>query len=444
MCCATSALRIPTTVLAPDLLVRLDHAAAQLVFLDGLEQGLEIALAKALVALALDDFKEDRADHRVGENLQEDAVIPWRAVDQQVQLAQQLGRFAMTGDAAIDLLVVGIRGCHELHAVGTQAPDGLVDIVGAQRDVLDALAVVFADEFLDLRLVVRRLVDRDADLAARRGHGAGEQTGELALDIEVANLAEVGDALVEAGPDVHLPATHVVGQVVDAHQAHGVVVGRAAFDVFEVDVIDRLVAITIDEVQQGAADALDTGDVQLAEVGVAAHQLGTLGFDVGSGLGGVLHAEGHGAGARPVLLAELAHMPGGAAVEHDIDVVLLEQPDLLGAMLGGFGKAHLGEQCAQLRDTFGGWRGELDNLEAVGADGVVLLNLGHGVHLASCCCCEWPGPSPAQGGGGITNQCGVGNKHPQRPTDRTPGVQTSAFLYTAKTLPGRSSSAFQT
>src|SRR5690606_2336799 len=123
MCCATSALRIPTTVLAPDLLVRLDHAAAQLVFLDGLEQGLEIALAKALVALALDDFEEDRADHRVGENLQEDAVIPWRAVDQQVQLAQQLGRFAMTGDAAIDLLVVGIRGCHELHAVGTQAPD---------------------------------------------------------------------------------------------------------------------------------------------------------------------------------------------------------------------------------------------------------------------------------------------------------------------------------
>ncbi len=249
--------------------------------------------------------------------------------------------------------------------------------------MLDALAVVLADEFLDLRLVVGRLVDRDADLAAGRGHGTGEQAGQLALDVEVANLAEVGDALVETGPDIHLPATHVVGQVIDAHQADGVVVRRAPFDVLEVDVVDALVAVAVDEIQQRAADAFDAGDVQLAEVGVAADQLGALGFDVGSGLRGILHPEGHGAGARPVLLAELAHMPGGAAVEHDVDVVLLEQPDLLGAVLGGFGKAHLGEQRAQLFDAFGIRRGEFDELEAVGADGVVLFDLGHGVHLAS-------------------------------------------------------------
>ena len=63
--------------------------------------------------------------------------------------------------------------------------------------MLDAFAMVFADEFLDLRGIVGRLVDRDADLPARCGHGAGEQAGELAFDVEVANLAEVGDALVE-------------------------------------------------------------------------------------------------------------------------------------------------------------------------------------------------------------------------------------------------------
>lgn len=67
-----------------------DHAAANLVFLDGLEQGLEIALAEALVALALDDLEEDRADHRVGEDLQQDAVVARGAVDQQVQFAQLL------------------------------------------------------------------------------------------------------------------------------------------------------------------------------------------------------------------------------------------------------------------------------------------------------------------------------------------------------------------
>ena len=289
----------------------------------------------------------------------------------------------MASDAGIDLLVVGVRGGHEVHAIGPQAAHGLVDVVGGQCDVLDALTVVFADEFLDLRLVVGRLIDRDADLAARRGHGAGEQAGQLAFDVEVANLAEVGDALVETGPDIHLPATHVVGQVIDAHQADGVVVRRAPFDVLEVDVVDALVAVAVDEIQQRAADAFDAGDVQLAEVGVAADQLGALGFDVGGGLRGILHPEGHGAGARAVLLAELAHMPGGAAVEHDVDVVLLEQPDLLGAVLGGFGKAHLGEQRAQLLDALGIRRGEFDELEAVGADGVVLFDLVHGVHIAS-------------------------------------------------------------
>ena len=44
-------------------LLRRQHAAADLVELDALEQGAEIALAEALVALALDELEEDRADH---------------------------------------------------------------------------------------------------------------------------------------------------------------------------------------------------------------------------------------------------------------------------------------------------------------------------------------------------------------------------------------------
>ena len=37
----------------------------------------------------------------------------------------------------------------------------------------------------------------------------------LSLDVEVADLAEAEDPLVEPGPDVHVAAVHVVGQVVD-------------------------------------------------------------------------------------------------------------------------------------------------------------------------------------------------------------------------------------
>ena len=48
-----------------------------------------------------------------------------------------------------------------------QDVDRCVDVGRAERDVLDALAFIFAQELLDLALVVLALVQRDADLAAR-------------------------------------------------------------------------------------------------------------------------------------------------------------------------------------------------------------------------------------------------------------------------------------
>src|SRR3989344_4758127 len=374
----------PAPVAGPNpLSVRGNYAALDLVFLDGLEQRLEVALATALVTLALDDLEEDRANHCIGENLQQDAVITRRAVDQDAQFAQYIRRLAMPGHAGVDFVVVGAGSDHKIHAIGPQLAHGGVDILAAQGNMLDALALIFANKFLDLRLVVGRLVDRDANLAARRGHGARQQAGELAFDVEVADLAEVGDALVEPRPHVHLPTLDVVGQVIQLFQANRIVVRCAAFDVLEVDVVDGLVAEAVHQIQQGAADALDAGNIQLAKIGVATDQFGALGFHVGSGLGGVLHAEGHGAGTRAVLQTEFTHVPSRAAVQHEVDVVLLEQPDLFRAVLGGFGEAHGCEQLTQLLDAFGGRCGVFDELEAVGTDRVVLFDLVHGVHCAS-------------------------------------------------------------
>jgi hypothetical protein len=45
-------------------------AALDLVLLDRLEESLEVAFAKSFITLPLDEFKEDRADHGLGENLQ--------------------------------------------------------------------------------------------------------------------------------------------------------------------------------------------------------------------------------------------------------------------------------------------------------------------------------------------------------------------------------------
>src|SRR6202021_1559201 len=52
-------------------ILHLQPAAPHLVFLDRFEQRLEVAFAKAVVALALDEFEEDRADRVGRENLQQ-------------------------------------------------------------------------------------------------------------------------------------------------------------------------------------------------------------------------------------------------------------------------------------------------------------------------------------------------------------------------------------
>src|ERR1700684_2614933 len=81
--------------------------------------------------------------------------------------------------------------------------------------MLDTLALVVVQEFLDLRLVVLALIKRYADLAVRTGHRFGEQPGGLALDVEISDLAEIEHPLVEARPGLHVAAADVVGQMID-------------------------------------------------------------------------------------------------------------------------------------------------------------------------------------------------------------------------------------
>src|SRR4051812_8635606 len=123
------------------LRVDLDHSAADLVELDALEQRLEIAVAEALIALALDDFEEDRAEHVLGEDLKQDALLADIAVDQDAVLAQPLEILAMVGDALVHQFVIGLDRVLQLDAAATQPLDGVEDVGRRQREVLDALAV---------------------------------------------------------------------------------------------------------------------------------------------------------------------------------------------------------------------------------------------------------------------------------------------------------------
>ncbi len=88
------------------------------------------------------------------------------------------------------------------------------------------------------RLVVLRLIERDADLAARARHRLGEEAGLLAFDVEVADLAEVEELLVVVRPLRHVAAMHVVREVIDRCRPRRSASPRAG-DRDEVDVVDR-------------------------------------------------------------------------------------------------------------------------------------------------------------------------------------------------------------
>src|SRR3954467_3396573 len=97
-----------------------NDAAADLVELDRLEQGLEIAFAEALVALALDDLEEDRADHVLGEDLEQQTLAGLgRAVDQDSPPAHLRNVVAVAGQALVDHVVIGFGAVLEADAVGT-------------------------------------------------------------------------------------------------------------------------------------------------------------------------------------------------------------------------------------------------------------------------------------------------------------------------------------
>src|SRR2546426_1125379 len=311
--------------LTPILGCRFQDAAAYLVELHRLEQRLEVALAEALVALPLDDLEEDRADGGLGEDLQQQPAAR-AAVDQDPAPLQLLERLAMVRQALADHLVVGVRG--------------------VQGDVLDALAVILLEILLDLRAVVRGLVDRDADLAAGAGHRLGPEARELALDVEVADLAEIEQPLVELGPFLHTAPMDVVREVIDVAQAGARGSRRIpaperldARQRPEIHVVDRVavivLGIAVDEVDERVADALDRRDAQLARPRAALDAPGAALEEPVVRRRGVLHAERHRAYARAVATREVLRERARLGVDDEVDVALLVEQHVLVAVAGG-------------------------------------------------------------------------------------------------------------
>src|SRR5215813_10371093 len=118
----------------------LDDAAAQLIALDRFEQRLEVALAEALVALALNELEEYGPEQRLGKDLQQQPLLATlgATVEQNAARLQLARLLAMARKPLVEHLVIRRRRrAHERHACGPQAIHACEQIIGQQRDVLD-------------------------------------------------------------------------------------------------------------------------------------------------------------------------------------------------------------------------------------------------------------------------------------------------------------------
>src|SRR5579864_2228194 len=351
------------------VLCRIEHATSNLIEFDRFEERAEIALAETLVAAPLDDLEEDRTDHRLREDLQQQsASLGGRADDQDAVALERLQVETVAGQSRIDPFIISVGHIHELHAVRGKRPDGGNDIAGLERDVLNALTVICREIFGDLRLVVGALVDGNANLAAWARHRLGAQPRELALDIEIADLAEVEEVFVELGPESHAAPMHIVRQVIDRDEPDTPGLGLGAGDGNEIDIVDRMVTIAIDQIDQAAADPLDRGNVEFHRADLAVHRLGAESDRALMGLGGVAHAKGDRADRGTVQPGERLGETLRFGIDDEVDIALAVERHLLGTMASDHGEAHALEEPAERRSIR---RRILHEFEPVGPHGIV-------------------------------------------------------------------------
>src|SRR3546814_19848822 len=87
--------------------------------------------------------------------------------------------------ALVDQLVIGLDRILQFNPARAQFFDRFVDVGGGEREMLDALALIVADEFLDLRILVLAFVQGNAARAVGGDHRLAEQPRRLALAVDI-------------------------------------------------------------------------------------------------------------------------------------------------------------------------------------------------------------------------------------------------------------------
>src|SRR5262249_14215153 len=130
------------------------------------------------------------------------------------------------------------------------------------RHVLYALAEIIVDELFGGRPAADRLVDWNADPAARAGHHLAGHRARRIRDAISMLFVEIEDLAIKPGPIRKVALHDDVGDVINLAQMR---VARVGGHGAEIDIVDRaLGAVTIDQIDQATVQPADRRNRQLA------------------------------------------------------------------------------------------------------------------------------------------------------------------------------------
>ena len=133
---------------------------------------------------------------------------------------QPVDRLKMARNPSAGHLIISRRWAwHEADTLLRQVIDAAIYVVSTDRYMLDALAFVAAQVFLNLAFVVGAFVDRDTNFTAGRGKRATGKASMFSLNVKEADFTEGESVGIEPVPSVHVTADDVVGEMVQIVEA---------------------------------------------------------------------------------------------------------------------------------------------------------------------------------------------------------------------------------
>ena len=197
--------------------------------------------------------------------------------------------------------------------------------------MLNAFTIICAQIFLNLSAAsLAFFIQRNTDFAVRRCHRTAGEASIFALDIEIADLAEVKYAFVKAAPMRHAAAINIVRQVIDNLETSADGIAIHTGQIVKINIVNgQSVAIAVHQINHRAANAANGGQAKLHGTSACFNRLSTPRNRLVIGNARILHPKRHAAGRWPMFSRKIGRRAFGFVIGDQIDFALPPQIDIL-------------------------------------------------------------------------------------------------------------------